>query len=308
MIAKTNDNLYLAAGGVVLLGSCIWAFLQQSGIERLSEVITAPASGVAYEPAPVALTTAESRQWAGPSSQPAGETWLFDVFTPPVIYYNTDTKKFTVTVPVPRKAEDPIQVVDTSMPAPYGLELVGVEQPLYRLQLVGYIGEGANARGNFLNVLTGEVIFGVKGKKLPSLNLEIVSFSAERVKTKVDGGTEIIETIAKAVVRDTVTGEEIPLDAKIRRPEGPLMATFKKVDGSTVSGKAGDVIALDGHVFVVGSLTSSPPSAVVTKSGGDLAQPEATTLVIPPPVTGPSETAGSMESQTVVSPPDALSF
>jgi hypothetical protein len=35
--------------------------------------------------------------------------------------------------------------------------LIDLHKPLFRLQLVGYVGEGANARGNFLNVQTGAV-------------------------------------------------------------------------------------------------------------------------------------------------------
>ncbi len=296
MSVKTNDNIYLAAGGIALLGTCVWAFFQQSDISAFREPVFAPSSGMAYEAEPLTITTPESRQWRPPAPQSAGASWLFDVFTPPVIYYNTDTKKFTVTVPVIKRPDDPVDPVLPVLPDTFGLELVKVVQPLFRLQLVGYVGEGPSARGNFQNELTGEIIFGTTGKKLPDLNLEIVHFSAERVRTPVADGTMIIETIVKATVRDTVTGEEIPLDAKVRRPEGPLMVTLKRPDGTEVAAKTGDVLTLGEHTYTVGALQLDPPSAVVTKTGGDLAEPKTETLVIPPPAPVPPAPGEGMPS------------
>ncbi|MCU0791363.1 MAG: hypothetical protein MUE42_00590 [Opitutaceae bacterium] len=284
MSAKTNDTLFLAAGGLALAGSCAWAFFQQSTISTFLEPVLAPSNGSVVEVAPLAVTSPVSRQWGKPEAQTAGANWLFEVFTPPVIYYNTETKQFTVTVPVITRPE----VVEGTTPeqavvAQFGLGLVKVVQPLFRLQLVGYVGEGTSARGNFQNELTGDIIFGTTGKKLPDLNLEIIHFSAERVRTPVADGTVIVETVVKATVKDTITGEEIPLDAKVRRPEGPLQVTFKKADGTEVTAKSGDVITSGANIYTVGAITLDPPSAVVTKTGGDLAAPLTETLVIPPP-------------------------
>lgn len=284
MSAKTNDTLFLAAGGAALLGSCAWAFFQQSTISSYREPILAPVSGAPVEVAPITITTPASRQWGKPESQSAGANWLFEVFTPPVIYYNTDTKQFTVTVPVITRPDTTTEIeVVAPVVSSFGLDLVNVVQPLFRLQLVGYVGEGSNARGNFQNEVTGDIIFGTTGKKLPDLNLEIVHFSAERVRTPVADGTVIVETVVKATVKDTLTGEVIPLDAKVRRPEGPLKVTFKQADGTEVTATTGDVLTDGTHTFTIGSLQLDPPSAVVTKTGGTLTEPETQTLLIPVP-------------------------
>ena len=289
MITKTQDHIYLAAGGVALLGTCIWAFMQQSAISSFQEPVNAPVSGGSYEPQPLSLSAPESKTWASPKAQSSGSEWLFDVFTPPKIYYNVDSGKFTVTVPI----NDPVVVGPVEPPPPptFGLQLVKVEQPLFRLQLIGYVGEGPGARGNFLKVTTGDLVFATSGKKFPDLNLEVVRFSAERVRTQVEGGTEIIETVAKAVVRDTITGEEIPLDVKVRRHEGPLKAVFRTDDGREVSGSVGEQISVGDTSFSVGDITETPPSAVVTKSGPAQATPETQTLTIPPPPPPPSATS-----------------
>ncbi|MBC8008732.1 MAG: hypothetical protein H7067_01385 [Burkholderiales bacterium] len=302
MSAKTNDTLYLAAGGLLLAGTCVWAFLQQSDISAAKAALLPPSSGTAYETSAIALATLESKQWPQVNPQKAGAEWLFDVFTPPVIYYNVQTKKFTVEPPVINVVSvigDPL----TPPPPPpdFGLQLVKVTQPLFRLQLVGYVGEGASARGNFENQLTGDIIFGTKGKKLPDLNLEIVSFSADRRRIQVDGGTELVVVEAVATVRDTVTGVETKLDAKVRTPEGALIVTFKnEFDGTEVSAKSGDVLSLGGYTFTVGTLDSAKPSAVVTKAGGGLVAPDQKTLEIPPP---PPPVPTNVDGMNIYGPP-----
>jgi hypothetical protein len=285
MSAKTNDTLFIAAGGLVFLGACGWAFLHQGAISSLREAVNPPLSGAVYESTPLTLVKPENRQWAVAPKQAAGENWVYDVFTPPKIYYNLETKRFTVTVPryTPKVIE--ITPVEDNRPKDrFGLELVKVFQPLFRLQLVGYVGEGPKAKGNFLKVQTDDVVFGTSGKKIPDLNLEIVSFSAERRKVAVEGGTPIIETVALAVVRDTVTGAETKLDANVRTPEGPAEVTFKLPDGSLRVAKTGDVFK-DGEItFTVGALTVTPPSAEVKREEGVPKVTETKILVVPPPL------------------------
>lgn len=284
MFAKTQDTLLIAAGGLVFLGACGLALLQNSAISALRETVNPPLSGALYESTPLTTVKPETRQWATAPQQTAGENWVFDVFTPPKIYYNQETKRFTVTVPryTPKVIE--LTPVDDTKPKDlFGLELVKVTQPLFRLQLVGYVGEGPKAKGNFLKVQTDDVVFGTTGKKIPDLNLEIVSFSAERRKVQVEGGTPIVETVALAVVRDTVTGVETKLDARNRTPEGVPEVTFKLPDGSVRVAKTGDVFKDGPITFTVGALTLTPPTAEVKREEGVPKVTETKILVIPPP-------------------------
>src|SRR5688572_17735942 len=99
MSAKTNDTLFLSVGGVLLAGTCVWAFLQQQDISQLSEPVAPPMGGGAYQPSEITLATLETKTWTAPTEQPAGKNWLFEVFTPPVIYYNEQSKRFTVEKP-----------------------------------------------------------------------------------------------------------------------------------------------------------------------------------------------------------------
>jgi hypothetical protein len=292
MSAKTNDTIFLAIGGFAILGAGVWAFVQQSSISELRTPPLAPSSGAVYEPSAVKIVTPESRSWADAPAQKAGEKWIYDVFTPPKIYYNIHTKQFTVVPPT-----DPVQPVDTKVdvvmpPIPtFGLELVKVEQPLFRLQLIGNVGEGDQARGNFLNVRTGTVVFGTTGKKLPDLKLEIVRFSAERKVVPQPGGTTLRYLEVTAIVRDTETGVETPLDLKRRVPEGPPIVVFKTPDGAERTAKSGDKFTVGEDSYTVGELVVEPPSAVVTREGPSLPAPETKTLVIPPPAPPPPDSA-----------------
>lgn len=281
MSAKTNDTLFLAIGGIAILGAGVWAFVQQSSISELSTPPIAPSSGAVYEPSAIKIVTPESRSWAPAPSQKAGEKWIYDVFTPPEIFYDIHTKQFTV---VPPRRGGPVDPPPPPPPPPsFGLELVRVEQPLFRLQLVGTVGEGAQARGNFLNVQTGAVVFGTTGKKLPDLKLEIVRFSVERKVVPQPGGTTLRYVEVTAVVRDTQTGVETVLDPKGRVPDGPPVAVFRTPDGSELTAKSGDKLSVGDNGYTVGDLVVEPPSAVVTREGPSLPAPETKTLVIPPP-------------------------
>ena len=301
MSAKTNDTIYLAIGGLAVLGAGIWAFVQQASISDLRIPPVAPSAGSVYEPSAVKVVTPETRRWAEAPSQKAGEKWIYDVFTPPKIYYNTQTKQFTPVPPRPTEFEDPDKDKDKLVVSEFGLDLVKVEQPQFRLQLIGTIGEGPQARGNFLNVKTGAVIFGTTGKKIPDLNLEIVRFSAERKVVPKPGGTTLRYVEVAAVVRDTVTGVETVLDLNERIPEGPVLATFKAADGSEHTVKSGDVLTLGEMTYKVGDLVVQPPSAVVTREGPASPTPETKTLIIPPPPPAPAP-AGQNIPQSDLAP------
>ncbi len=291
MSAKTNDTIFLAIGGLAIVGAGIWAFVQQSTISELRNPPLAPAGGAAYEPSAIKVVTPETRSWAEAPAQKAGEKWIYDVFTPPKIYYNTYTKQFTVVQPKP--PEPPKIDEHGGGPQPpvvsdFGLELVRVDQPLFRLQLIAHFGEGAQARGSFLNVKTGKATVGTVGKKIPELNLEIVRFSVERKVVPQPGGTTLRYVEVVAVVRDTETGVETTLDPQGRVLDGPPLVTFRAADGSQRTAKSGDVITVGDTTYRVGDLVVEPPSAVVTREAPSLPAPETKTLVVPPPPPAPT--------------------
>ena len=263
MSAKTKDTLFLAIGGAAFIGTSVLAYLQQNKIERLEKPFDVPSKGEVFSPTAFKITPPESLQWADAPKQTAGENWRFEVFTPPQIFYNQETKQFTVIPPV-RAEKKPAVVVEEVKPT-FGLDLVKVEQPLFRLQLVGALGEGPSARGTFENQLTKEIIIGAKGKRIDALNLEIVSFVSQRKRIKVKDGSDLIEDIVIATVKDTVTNLETQLDAKIRKTEGPITAAVKTRLGEEKILRVGDKITEDNASFELLELTLIPQSAKIKK-------------------------------------------
>ncbi len=302
MSDKSNDTIMIAAGGVALLGAIGWAVLQQGTISALKQPVYGPETGSAYEPTPVVITTPETKAWAEAPSQSAGERWLYDVFTPPKIYYNTQTRQFTVVPPelvsTPLVTDTPTEVV-APVGGVFGAELVSVSQPLFRLQLTGFVGEGANARGTFENQVTKRVQLGSTGKTFDDLNLVVTEFVVERKRVNSEGGTPLVKTVARAMVKDTVTGAITELTAAERTPGGTAEATLKFFDGSTRAVQSGASVTIDGATYTVDRLGLNPPMAVVTKTQTDMAADTQTLLIPPPPApAAPTDAASDTPAPT----------
>lgn len=289
MSAQSKDTAFLVIGGVVFLGAAAWAFLQQTS----QPAFTAPTSGRAYEPTNLTIQPPVTRQWTEPSSQSAGEKWLFEVFTPPKIYYNEETRQFTVIPPIRTPVQPSTPVVEEVKPE-FGLKLAKVEQPLFRLQLVGAVNFGPDARGTFENARTGDIIVATKGRRIADLNLEIVEFVAERRRTQVAGGSDVVSDTIYAVVRDTETGVQTRLESTQRLPEGALQAVLTTPEGAERIVKVGTTLTEGETTFQIVDIALSPPAVTVKKTTAETPEGVTEVLGIPPPVVAP---AAPVESQ-----------
>lgn len=296
MSSPVSDKVYLGSGAVLFAAACAWAFLQQGELDKHSRTVNAPSTGPAYSPAELpAANISEALPWPQAVSMPRGAQWVYDVFTPPVIYYNTETKQFTVTRPV----VEPVGPIVVNPNPPFGAHLVKVVQYPFPLQLVGYIGTGDQARGTFQNMLTNETLLGSTGKKIPELNLEILAFKSEVVRTIVDN-QPVVYTVASAKVRDTKTGREVELSNTKRLIESEP-SVFIQIDGeaSPRELKSGDSFTVGDYTYKVDSIQAEPPSVNVTKSGGELKEPESKTLQ---PEVAPAPAAGDVPADAPVAP------
>jgi len=77
-----------------------------------------PLSGAPYIPVAVEAPTVKRTTWDSPAPLARGRDWIYDVFTPPEIFYSSRTRQFAVSAPS--------NVADDAPEAPFGLELVGV--------------------------------------------------------------------------------------------------------------------------------------------------------------------------------------
>jgi hypothetical protein len=277
MAAKSLDKILCGAALLVVLASLAWTY-NQGGKKGAANGSSRANSE--YAPADLSEFRVSTQVWAPPAAQSGGALWVYDVFTPPEIYYDVASKRFTVTPPGPVVVEV-VRVVEP----PFGVELVNVKQDAFRLQLVGYTGKEGNFRGTFENALSGKTILGQKGKKIPDLGLTIVSFEVKQIRTEQGTGkTVIIETEAVAQVADDNTGEIFNLTNKNRLTKGTPIA-YLKAEGSAepVGYKVGATFTVGDATFTVNSVSFDTNEVVVTKESAALKLPLTKTLKVAGP-------------------------
>jgi len=226
-----------------------------------------------YAASGVDASIANTPPWPEAPSQSTGKLWVYNVFTSPEIFYNEVEKKFTVTRPKTGPDEPP------PPPPPFGVELVQVKLDAFRLQLVGYVGEGDDARGTFENALTGETVIGRAGKEIPSLGLKIKSFEVKRSRIISKESMPIYDTTATAVILDLKTREEVTLTNKARYIRGTPLAVLK-ADGATeaTEHKADSKFTIGATTYTVLTVTVEPPSVQIVKESAELKEPVTKTL------------------------------
>lgn len=300
MAAKSQEKIIFGAALLVLLSSAAWLALQQSKLAALRKTSGAGAAQAAYVPAGVDAPTVSTNTWPVAPAQTRGAEWIYDVFTPPEIYYNEATKEFSVTPPVSPKAIQPEE-------APFGLELVQVKQDVFRLQLVGYVGNAGAYQGTFENTVTGDTFLAKAGKKIPSLGLTVRSFEVKRTRVPAPDSMPIYDTVATAIVIDDKTGDEVTLTNKERRTKGSPIAILKATGvDKPFEQKAGTSFTVGDATYTVRSVTIEPASAEVTKTAPDLKSPVTKPLAVPPPaVPAPAAPAAPAASKADQAPEPA---
>lgn len=301
MAAKSQDKIIFGVALVALLASAGWMALQGSKLSALRAAGSAGVAGSSYEPSGIDAPVVPTKTWPAAPAQTSGPEWIYDVFTPPEIYYNDITKKFSVTPP-----EKPS--VGPVVEKPFGVTLVKVRQDSFRLQLVGYIGGEGDYRGNFENALSGDTIIAREGKELTDLGLKIKSFQVKRNKIITQDSMPVYDIEATAVVIDLKTGEEINLTNKRRYISGKPIASLK-LDGSDKAAdyKVGDSLFSGETTFKVLAINAEPASVEIRKTSPELSEPLTKTLTpsvtldaVPvPTIEGAAPSAAPAAAETV---------
>lgn len=202
----------------------------------------------------------KSISWAPPQSQSRGEDWVFDVFTPPVLYYNPASREFTVTSPETTnlKSKDPW--------TEFEIELVEVRQRPYRLQLVGYAGEEGNYMAYFEFLNTNELLLAKSGKMLVEAGVKVLSFEVKQMEVEQEGSMPVFEKVGVARLLDYETNEEVYLTNLETKMFSDLEAKVRSnEDGDVYVVREGSQVELADSSYVIGALSDSPPEAMVTK-------------------------------------------
>ena len=166
---KHVEKLAAFAAGLLFLLVLVWAFFSDGVVDEFQQIEADPSSFEVKSSMLEDLSLAI--HWEQATSQ-GGSNWIFDIFTPPVIYYNEETGTFTVTAPFPDASP-----VDQA----FELELMEITPVPFRFQLVSYAGAEGNYMLTLENLDSGKDVFCGAREVLTELELEVVDFVERRV-------------------------------------------------------------------------------------------------------------------------------
>ncbi len=258
------DKIGLVACVLLFLASALWAAMRLRHIEDIAGLNAAGGiSSARYEPQPVPMPTIPPVFWPEPPAQSAPRRWVYDAFTPPVIYFNPQTREFTVTRP-----EMKLPVVDTTE-APFEVELVRVRQEPYRIQLVGYAGNDADYIAHIQIVDTGEVVLARPGANYGEAkgDFTLRSFDVRRVTTNSSDSMPVVETVGFATVLDGRTGREVTLTTheRLMLPHLQCVLRTRVYPPEEHVLREGMKITVNGYEYLVVQLSLHPAQAVVSR-------------------------------------------
>lgn len=286
----------LAAGAVVaVVAALIWWWQEQSGLRRLrAERVGVTLQGAAYARAPLPQLEGTVRSWSEPGPQSAGRDWIYELFTPPVIYYHATENRFTVTPSV--------SVAEKSR-QPFGLELLSVRREPFRLQLVGYVGAPGDYIGTFVSTEIPQTLLGRAGTRFVPLGLVLKSVEIRRVNLAPSDAAPVYGVVGFAVLHDERSGAEVTLNTRQPNYTDAPVAVLRAVaeaDGQPRVLREGDTIEQTGASFRIERIQFDPPEVVVGKTTAGLPYPEM--HVLKPAAAADTSASRAAAIRTLLSP------
>lgn len=263
------ERAALAASLAGVLAGGVWAWRQQPALAALRRAPAPMAlTGTAYVrvawPAPTAAPS-----WTKPRAQSPGAGWVYEVFTPPVIYYHAVARSFAVTPPE--------GIRETSLA--FGLELLDVKRELYRLQLVGYVGDGHDCMAAFTSPESPETFLARTGQRFGELGLTLAKLEVRRVHVGDDSALTAYDLAAFATLRDERSGADVTLDSRARRfTDTPLAVLRLRAGAAPREMREGDAIEDDAVTYRIERIQLDPPEVIVAKRVAGLPYPETRVL------------------------------
>lgn len=280
MILWASERIFVLSVGILATASLVVFGGRETAVRP---VATLPGSVMVatYEPPNTGIIAGERQQtWAGPPALSRGREWVYEVFTPPEIFYDVETHRFRVAGNIPAA-----EVNLSSESRDFGIELVAIEAAEFPLQLVGYIGEPGTYQGIFVNVETAETFLGATGRRVPELGLIIDTFDVTRKTIAIEEGMSVVELIAEARVRHEARGEEIVLNDRTRTMKGVRRVRLRiaQDEGSDWVAEEGEVRRIEGDLYRIEKIRLAPASVTISKESAGATASEVRTLT--PPVT-----------------------
>jgi hypothetical protein len=272
-LRKDCEKLMLAAALLLLAASVTWAFAEHPRVasHRRPARRTARAGSKWHAVAPP-VPDGDTARWAEPVAQPDGPGWIYEIFTPPAIYYDPVGKSFSVTSP-PNRVDAP------ALPNPdaFDVELLTVRLEPFRLQLTGYVGTPGNYTGIFVSPANPETILARPGRSFPKLGLRLKELSVVKAPVVHRDPWPVYEVAAIAVLEDEQDGAEVRLDSRTRALTHTPVAVLR-LGGGRSELHEGDFLPGDRSAYRIKRIQLDPPEVEVVRLNARRAVPETRVL------------------------------
>lgn len=258
IVRKFPDKVLLGVAVAMLAVSCGWVWRQQAAVRRLrAQPVMVRLAGSQYQAVDRQVSDAMTAVWPPPAAQSHGSGWLFEVFTPPVVYYDPAARTFAVMASL--RHDD--------VAAPFGLELIGVKLAPYRLQLAGYFGGPGDYLAAFTSPELPETLLAREGVRLEKLGLTLKSFAVKPVVVSSNDAGPVYDRAALAVMRDERTGAEVELDSRTRKLTDQPLAVCRLLTGESrlCELAEGDQVSDGVSTYRIGHIQLDPPEVVVAR-------------------------------------------
>lgn len=281
----------LASAGLVA-GSVWWWQARRGEREAARMRMSGEAErGVVHVATAWPVAGAKRAEWTRPAPQSSGPAWLYEVFTPPVIFFNAAARSFSVTAPDQR--------VDG---LPFDLELLAVRRDAFRLQLAGYYGAPGDYVAAFTSPVVPETLLARQGRRFEQLGLTLRRFDVKKVQVGESEAGPLYEVAAQAVLHDERTNAEVVLDSRVRKLSETPLAVLR-LFGADDAGRElreGDIWQQGAATYRIERIQLDPPEVVIVKQSPGSPLPE--TRVLQPGV-NPHGVAGARPARTLPTRP-----
>jgi len=255
------DQWALAGSGLMAGLALLWVGLGERRVGEVRQATLSELSGaLGAEVFPVGSGEEGATAWTPPVPNADPEIWGFDLFTPPVIYYDPTTGRFSVA------SLETVELPQVPLVQPFGVRLLTVERQPYRLQLVGYAGTVDDPLGIFANEISGEGIVARSGHRFADLGIELESLVIRREELLVPESMPLREIVAEARVRDVRDATNRQLSSG--RPawnDQPIATIRLEASGEERRVQAGNRVELPDGVIDITGVFFGPDSVTAVK-------------------------------------------
>lgn len=170
-----------------------------------------------------AAETEEEAAWPEATVSPKGESWQFDLFSPPLLYAVPSEQGWSPSPAVDAEPGAESQAAPTLGSS--GVRVIEIVQDVFPVRLLGFGRSPRGTFGVFQYVDTKETALAREGERLIRAGLSVVGLDAGRIT----GAADAVESspLPRARVVDAVSGVESVLEAGENLSQGEAWAVLE---------------------------------------------------------------------------------